>query len=400
MLEHLETLPPDPILGLMAQFRDDPRAEKVDLGVGVYKDEAGNTPILTAIKEAERRLLVTEHTKAYIGPAGNEQFNELMSRLLLGDASGLADGRVAAVQTPGGCGALRVLAELMKVADKNATIWVSDPTWGNHVPLLSSCGLRLQSYPYYDPQTGSVNFSAMMNTLEQVPEGDLVLLHGCCHNPSGADLSIEQWRAVADLAALRGFTPFVDVAYQGFGDGVDDDVAGLRHLIDQLPEVIVAASCSKNFGLYRERVGLAMVVGRNTGSVRAAKSHMLSIIRGIYSMPPNHGAALVAEVLGDDDLRSQWLQELGVMRKRIVDLRIGFSDAMAQRLGSDRFRFVQAQKGMFSFLGLPPEQVTDLRDRFAIYMLESSRTSIAGLSQTNLDAVCDAVCSVINAAKG
>lgn len=394
MLDHLTALPADPILGLMAQFRQDPRAEKVDLGVGVYKNEAGDTPILASVKTAEEKLLSDQQTKTYVGPAGNETFNDLLGRLMLGSAACLADGRVTAVQTPGGCGALRVLAELIKVANPEAAIWVSDPTWGNHMPLLGSCGIPLRSYPYYDGRTGAVDFQSMINNLDQVPAGDLVLLHGCCHNPSGADLSLQQWHDVAELAERRGFVPFVDVAYQGFGAGVEEDMAGLRHLVDKLPEVIIAASCSKNFGLYRERVGLGMVVAKNPASALAARAHMLSIARSIYSMPPDHGATLVAEVLGDERLRVQWLGELSAMRERINALRAQLSGAMAERLGNDAFRFVESQKGMFSFLGLSPQQVTDLRERFAIYMLESSRVSIAGLNQANLNKVCDAIAEV------
>lgn len=395
MFEHLKSLPADPILGLMALFRNDPNPHKVDLGVGIYKNEQGDTPVLGSVLEAERRLLAQQRTKAYVGPAGNLLFNRAMSQLLLGDASCLTDGRFAAVQTPGGCGALRVAAELIKTARPTATIWVSDPTWGNHIPLLGNCGLAIRTYPYFDSATSTVNFDAMVSALAGVGAGDLVLLHGCCHNPSGADLSPEQWRHVAELALQRGFTPFVDMAYQGFGEDLDADAYGLRYLVEHLPEVVVAASCSKNFGVYRERVGLVGLSAGTAATADAAMTHMLAIVRGIYSMPPDHGAALVAEVLTDPQLRTQWVREVAEMRGRINSLRSAFSTAMRERLGDDRFAFVEQQKGMFSFLGLTESQVLALRGKFGIYMLNSSRASIAGFNAGNLDYVCDAVAHVV-----
>ncbi len=396
MFERLPTLPADPILGLMSVFRNDPNPHKVDLGVGVYKNEQGETPVLASVQEAEERLIAGQTSKAYVGPAGNLAFNSAMSALLLGSSSALADGRFAAVQTPGGCGALRVAAELIKTANPSAAIWVSDPTWGNHIPLLGNAGLTIRQYPYFDAATSAVDFEAMMSTLAQVKAGDLVLLHGCCHNPSGADLSPEQWQQVAALALKTGFTPFVDMAYQGFAEDLDTDAYGLRYLVDHLPEVVVAASCSKNFGVYRDRVGLVGVLAVNPASAQAAVSHMLSIVRGIYSMPPNHGAAVVAEVLTDPQLRQRWESEVAEMRSRINGLRHTFSTAMQARLESDRFDFVKRQKGMFSFLGLSEAQVLRLRSDRSIYMLNSSRASIAGLNFANLDYVCDAIAQVVN----
>jgi aspartate aminotransferase len=396
MFERLPILPPDPILGLMSLFRNDPNPLKVDLGVGVYKNEEGETPVLDSVKEAEQRLLSRQISKAYVGPAGNHTFNSAMSALLLGPSTALADGRFAAVQTPGGCGALRVAAELIKTANPSATIWVSDPTWGNHIPLLGNAGLTIREYPYFDAATSTVNFDAMMSALAQVKAGDLVLLHGCCHNPSGADLSPEQWRQVTKLALETGFTPFVDMAYQGFADDLDTDAYGLRYLVDHLPEVVVAASCSKNFGVYRDRVGLVGLLTASPASAQAATSHLLSIVRGIYSMPPDHGAALVAEVLTDPQLRQRWEGEVAEMRSRINGLRHSFSTAMLARLGSDRFDFVKRQKGMFSFLGLSEPQVLQLRSDYSIYMLNSSRASIAGFNFTNLDYVCDAIAQIVN----
>lgn len=396
MFERFATLPADPILGLMSLFRNDPNPRKVDLGVGIYKNEQGETPVLASVLEAEKRLLSRQTSKAYVGPAGNTAFNSAMSSLLLGQSSALAEGRFAAVQTPGGCGALRVAAELIKTANPSATIWVSDPTWGNHIPLLGNTGLTIRQYPYFDAATSAVDFDSMMAALAQVKAGDLVLLHGCCHNPSGADLSPEQWRRVAALALETGFTPFVDMAYQGFADDLDADAYGLRYLVDKLPEVVVAASCSKNFGVYRDRVGLVGLLAASPASAQAAMSHMLSIVRGIYSMPPDHGAALVADVLTDAELRRRWEFEVAEMRGRINELRERFSAAMQIRLGSNRFDFVKRQKGMFSFLGLTETQVLRLRDEYGIYMLNSSRASISGFNATNMDYVCDAIAEVVS----
>jgi aspartate aminotransferase len=287
---------------------------------------------------------------------------------------------------------------VIKVANPSATIWVSDPTWGNHIPLLGNCGLTIKPYPYFDKTRSAVAFDAMMSALSQVRAGDLVLIHGCCHNPSGADLNFAQWQAVTHLAEERGFTPFVDVAYQGFGEDIEGDVAGLRYLVERVPEAVVAASCSKNFGLYCERVGLAMVIGKNASAAKAVQSHMLSIVRGIYSMPPENGAALVALVLGDSKLRQQWCVEVAEMRDRINGLRLALSSALSTKLGHNHFDFIAQQKGMFSFLGLSVEQVSRLRDEFAIYLLDSSRASIAGLNNNNLAYVRDAVALVYNQA--
>lgn len=400
MFEPLAPLAADPILGLMALYQQDTNVNKVDLGVGVYKNEAGETPVLSSIKQAEQRLLAKETSKAYVGPAGSLAFNARMADLLLGEGhSALQDGRFVLLQTPGGCGALRVAAELVKVVNPHARIWVSDPTWGNHIPLLGSSGLEIATYPYFDPATNGLRFDEMMAALAQVEPGDLVLLHGCCHNPTGVDLTREQWQAVAQLAQERGFTPFVDMAYQGFGEGLNEDAYGLRLLVDTLPEVLVAASCSKNFGVYRERVGAVAVLGRNAESAAAIKSHLLSIVRGIYSMPPAHGAMLVAEVLGDAALKQQWLDELAQMRQRIKSLREAFVREMNQRGANGRFDFVSRQSGMFSFLGLNESQVMRLRQESSVYLVGVGRASIAGLNSANMDYVCDAVRQVTNLAR-
>lgn len=393
MFEKLSSLPPDPILGLSVAYRNDENPSKIDLGVGVYKDESGHTAVLQSVKEAETRLLQSEETKAYIGPAGAPGFNTAMQELILGaEHPTLKAGRVRSAQTPGGCGALRVLAEFANRAKAGATIWVSDPTWANHVPLLGNAGLKIESYPYYDRASSSLKFDEMVECLKKVGEGDFVLLHACCHNPCGADLSREQWKVIVEMAQKQGFTPFIDMAYQGFGDGLEDDAWGLRLMAESVPELLVAASCSKNFGLYRERVGLAMVIYNSTEEADKGQSQMLNVVRGNYSMPPNHGAAIVETILTDAGLRANWEAELKEMCDRINSLRGGLVEGLSS---AGDFSFIQRQKGMFSFLGISPEQVQRLQQEYSIYMVDSSRISISGLSQSNMDYFCKAVADVL-----
>ena len=389
MFEGLPPLPQDPILQLMQQFRDDTRPNKVDLGIGVYKDDAGKTPIMAAVHEAERRLLEGETTKSYVGPAGSAGFNSAMAGLILGANSPLIrDGRASVIQTPGGCGALRMAAEFLRLCNRNVTVWVSRPTWANHLPLLGGAGLTIREYSYLNSTTLEVDFAAMMTSLEAASAGDVVLLHGCCHNPSGADLSLAQWQEVTGLIQRKGLLPFVDMAYQGLGDGLVADAAGLRHLANTVPEMIIAASCSKNFGLYRERTGaLALISGTATVNA-AATSQLLSVVRSHYSMPPAHGASIVETILGDATLRTQWQEELDGMCKRILRLRHAFADALAP---AGDFSFIARQRGMFSFLGISPEQVVHLRKEHGIYMLDSSRVNIAGLNDRILPQVADAL---------
>lgn len=322
MFEVLPQLPADPILGLSAAFKADTNPNKIDLGVGVYKDEQGRTPILNAVAKAQTILLEKEDSKTYITPQGVQGYIDGMLKLMLGEGNPvhLAD-RIAAVQAPGGCGALRILAELLKRCDDSLTVWVSDPTWANHIPLIGNAGLKLETYPYFNKDNASINFDAMIDCLKQVKKGDVVLLHGCCHNPTGADLTKEQWQIVLETAQQTGFIPFVDVAYQGFGDGLEEDAFGMRLLVNNLPEVIIAASCSKNFGLYRERVGVAVMVTPNTQIKQAIQTQIQSIARGIYSMPPSYGGALVDIILNDDALKTEWMGEVEDMRTRMQDLR-------------------------------------------------------------------------------
>ncbi|MCW9017915.1 MAG: aspartate/tyrosine/aromatic aminotransferase, partial [Kangiellaceae bacterium] len=322
MFDRLSALPADPLLGLITMFRDDPNPKKVDLGVGVYRDESGHTPIMTAVQKAAQLHMETEDSKTYIGPGGVIGFVEGIKSLVLGaDSSALKDNRVAGLQCPGGCGSLRVASELLVRLKEELTVWVSDPTWANHIPLISSAGLPIKTYPYFDPTTGGVNFEAMEAQLSQLGPKDVVLLHGCCHNPTGADLTFENWKRVAELAAEKGFMPFVDIAYQGLGDGINEDVQGVRYLSEKVEEMIIATSCSKNFGLYRDRIGACSIIGKDAVSADIISSVLLSVVRVNYSMPPAHGAAIVETILDSAELTTQWHGELKEMRDRINGMR-------------------------------------------------------------------------------
>lgn len=396
MFEQLPGLPADPILGLMLAYRGDVNPKKVDLGVGVYRDENGETPILASVLKAQKSHIDSETTKSYIGPPGEPEFNETMRALIFGRGhSTLKENRVSSAQTPGGCGALRVAAELINRARPGATIWVSDPTWANHVPLLGDAGLQIKTYPYFDPKTSSLREAEMLQTLEGIPAGDLVLLHGCCHNPCGVDLAESHWLRIAEIANRQGFTPFIDIAYQGLSAGVDEDALGVRIMADAVPELVVASSCSKNFGLYRDRVGAVAVVSENATQASVLNSQLMNVIRGIYSMPPNHGGAIVRTILSDEALTKQWLEELGEMRNRINGMRDAMSTKLAERLQNTRFDFIRAQRGMFSFLGLDKSQIETLQKQSAIYIVDSSRINVAGINNGNIDYVCDAIAAVI-----
>jgi aspartate aminotransferase len=395
MLEKLEQLPADTILGLAAACRADPNPDKVDLTVGIYMDEAGVCPVFEAVRRAQQALVAEEVTKAYMPPAGDEGFNRGMQQLVLGqDSPALRDGRVGSVQTPGGCGALRVGAEIIHAAAPGTRVWVSDPTWPVHFPLLGSVGLQFETYRYYDPASHGVDFDAMVIDLGRAVAGDVVLLHGCCHNPCGADLSLEQWGTIADMAEQQGFTPFIDIAYQGLGDGLDRDAAGLRLLAARVPEVILAASCSKNMGLYRERTGAVIFVGRDADNARALVSQALVAARRIYSMPPAHGALLAGRILGSEELLRSWHAELETMCQRINGLRGTLRQKLEAGSGRD-FSFIEREKGMFSFLGLSADQAIRLRQEHSVYMLDSSRINVAGVNGRNIDYLAEAVTRVL-----
>ena len=396
MFEHLAAVIPDPILGLMAAFRADPDPHKVDLGVGVYRDAHGNTPVPDAVRRAEAAVLARQTTKTYVGPAGNAGFNQAMEQLVLGPAHpALAAGRVRSVQTPGGCGALRLGAELIRAAAPDAVVHVSTPTWANHTPLLTGSGLKLERYPYFDPATGGVQFEAMTAALERLPAHAVVLLHASCHNPTGADLSPPQWRELLSLVKRRQLLPFIDMAYQGLGEGTDADAFGVRLFCAELPEVLCAVSCSKNFGLYRERTGLLHLISSSRAAADAALSQLVRIARGIWSMPPDHGAAIVHAILSDEPLRRQWTQELEAMRRRIEELRLEVVQQLRVHCPQRDFGFIARQRGMFSFLGIDTAQVHALRERHHVYMTDDSRMNIAGLRRENLEYFARAVAEVL-----
>jgi len=393
MFEALSEPKVDAILSLLAAFRADTRTHKLDLGVGVYKDSAGNTPVMHSVKKAESQLLETQDTKAYVGPTGSPTFCAAMINQVFGvDAD---KSRIRAVQSVGGSGALRVLADLMRAARPEAAMWVSDPTWPNHVPLLSAAGFTLHKYPYYNANTGQADLPAMLAALQEANTGDIVVLHGCCHNPTGADLNLDQWSQVIEVLKSRSLFPFVDLAYQGFGDGLEEDAAAVRLMAEQLPELVVAASCSKNLGLYRERVGAALLVAQNDEQATRAQARLSGVIRSNYSMPPDHGANTSERVLADASLNKAWREELESMRLRMTGLRQKFSDAMRKRSNSERFDYIAQQKGMFSRLPLTPEQITTLREDHAIYIVGDGRINVAGLPEHSMDALADAICTVM-----
>ncbi|OUS53467.1 aromatic amino acid aminotransferase [Shewanella sp. SACH] len=396
MFNSLIAMPADPILGLLTQYREDTRPQKVDLGVGVYKDPTGVTPILNCVKKAEKFRLDTETTKVYIGPTGSPQFNTLMTELAFGAGhSAIIANRIRTVSTPGGTGALRVAGDFIKRCNPNAVLWVSDPTWANHVGLFEAAGITVKTYPYYDYDSKSLKFDEMLAALSQVSPDDVVLFHACCHNPSGMDLTTEQWDKVVALTKEQGFTPLIDMAYQGFGDGVDIDAYGVRQMAAAVDNMILCSSCSKNFGLYRERIGSCSVIARDAHTANVAQSVLLYVVRCLYSMPPAHGAAIVETILGSAELTQEWLDELKVMRDRINGNRAILVDKLKAN-GVDRdFSFIARQKGMFSFLGVNPEQVARLQKEFSIYMVGSSRISIAGISEDNVDYLAQSIAKVL-----
>jgi aspartate aminotransferase len=396
MFEKLERLTADPILGLSAACSADPNPDKVDLTVGVYKDESGQTPVFAAIQRAQEALTEREVTKAYMPQVGDANYNRGMRELLLGaESAALKEQRVASVQAPGGCGALRIGAELIKAANESARVWISRPTWPNHIPLIGSLGLEFMEYRYYDPAGHAVDFDGMLEDLEGARAGDVLLLHGCCHNPCGADLAPEQWRAVTTLVQEKGLLPFIDIAYQGMGTGLDEDAYGLRHMVSELPEVLIAASNSKNMGLYRERTGLMLFVGRDSDSAEIITSQGTKAARKIYSMPPAHGAILAGMVLSDEALGNSWRAELAQMCERLNSVRSLLDEKLSAASGQD-FSFIRRENGMFSFIGLSQEQVLRLRNEYSVYMIDSSRANIAGINAGNVDYFATAVTAVLN----
>jgi aspartate aminotransferase len=382
----------------MAAYRADTNPKKIDLGIGVYKDEKGNTPVMTSVKKAEDMILQAQLTKSYVGPTGAADYNDSVAEMILGtELKNSLAGRRITVQSPGGCGGLRLAAEFLKKASPDATVWVSDPTWANHVPLLGEAGLNIEKYPYYDYDSHSVRFDEMAGCLSKVGSGDLVLLHGCCHNPCGADLNQQQWQAIRDIALDRGFTVFIDLAYQGLGDGLEEDVYGVRLLAESLPELVVVSSCSKNFGLYRERVGAMTLICDSDESAKVATTVVAAAARAMYSMPPDHGAAIVQLILNDADLRKEWDAELTEMRNRINGLRAQLvTQIQSAGIDSD-FSFIEREKGMFSFLGVNVDQVQSLVNDYSIYLVNSSRINVAGVNDGNIAYLADSLATVLKA---
>ena len=386
-------MPADAILGLIAEYRDDPRPNKIDLGVGVYRNAAGETPVLATVKKAEQRLLQTQTTKSYIGTAGDATFNAAMQAMIFGDSA--ADDRLVTLQTPGGSGSLRVAAGLLMRAHADTTIWVGEPTWANHAPLLGGAGLTLKPHPYYDADRHVIHIDAMLETLRAVPKGDVVLLHACCHNPSGLDPSEDEWRDIAGGIAERELLPFIDIAYQGFASNIDADAFAIRHMASLLPEMIVSSSCSKNFGLYRDRVGSLSLLSATADSLPALDSQANNYVRTVYSVPPDHGAAVVSMILNDDDLRTEWLAELKDMRDRIKEMRTLLNDALIKKTPDHDFSHLMRAQGMFCFLGISAEQVARLKQDFGIYMVDSSRINVAGITAENVDHLSDSIAAIL-----
>ena len=389
MFNSLQQQPADKILALMQVYKEDPRENKIDLGVGVYKDASGQTPIMQSIKQAEHMLWETQDTKSYVGLTGTPEFSETMIDLVLGDK--FDKNLTASAATPGGTGAVRQAFELGKMANPNLRVFVSDPTWPNHLSILKYLGIPVEPYRYFDAKTRAVDFSSMMTDLENAKEGDLILLHGCCHNPTGANLKAPEWDAVIELLLKSGATPMIDIAYQGFGDGLEEDASGVRKLVNSVPETIIAASCSKNFGIYRERTGLLTVVSHDKGARDLNQSTLAFLNRQNFSFPPDHGARLVTMVLSDEELKRSWMEELEAVRTSMLSLRTQLATELEKLSGSNRFGFLADHRGMFSRLGASPEQVNELRENHAVYMVGDSRLNIAGLNSKTVPVLAKAI---------
>lgn len=396
MLDHLKALPPDPILGILSAYKLDNNPKKIDLGIGVYKDESGETPMLQSVVEAEKQMIARQTSKTYLGPPGVSGFNSAISRIIFGEELvESAANRIRTVQTPGGTGALRVAADLLQAANPGSTVWMSDPTWANHLAIFPASGLTIDSYPYFDRQGSGLRFDEMMASLSQRGPQDTVLFHACCHNPCGVSPNADQWDQISSLAAERGFLPLVDMAYQGFESSLEQDNLAIRLFTQKCPEVIIASSCSKNFAVYRDRVGAISVVSKGPGQSEAVETVIHSLTRKNYSMPPAHGPAVIDIILHSEELETLWRSEVSDMRNRINTLR-GELVAKIKASGIERdFSFLQRQSGMFSFMGIDVGHVRALRERFSIYTVDSSRVNIASLNQGNMDYFVESLASVL-----
>jgi aspartate/tyrosine/aromatic aminotransferase len=390
MFESVTPPEPDKIIRLMGMFAADTRAGKVDLGVGVYRSPEGRTPVMAAVKQAEERIWAAQDSKSYVGLRGDIGYLDAMRQLILGEST--PTDRVASAGTPGGTGAVRQVLETVHRLAPSATVWINDPTWPNHPAIIDHLGQKRQSYRYYDAATGGIDRPGMMADLARVGRGDLILLHGCCHNPTGADLLLDDWQEVAAICARTGAIPFVDMAYQGFGLGLEEDAAGVRLLAATLPEVLIAASCSKNFGLYRERVGAVLIV---TAGKAAAEGVLAGMNRQNFAFPPDHGARVVQEILGDEILGALWRSELDAMRRTMEGNRRALAEALRAETGSDRFGFLAAHRGMFSLIGATAEQVDRLRDVHGIYLVGDGRMNVAGLTPDTIPRVARALAEVL-----
>ena len=396
MFEKLDMAPADPILGLSAAFKSDSNPQKINLGVGVYQDDDGKTPILPSVAEAEKRIVSSSTSKSYLAIDGTPEYNHAVQALLLGeDHEIIRSERAVTVQSPGGTGALRIAGDFISRHFPSARLWISQPTWANHPKIFQSAGIEVQTYPYFDSCNNGLDFSSMIENLATVPAGDVVLLHGCCHNPTGVDPTADQWEEIAYLAHKAGWLPLVDFAYQGFGDGIEEDAAGLRALCRPGQELLVASSFSKNFGLYQERIGALTLVGQNSEAAARGLSHLKIAVRTSYSNPPAHGSAIVAEILADISLRTRWEDEVAQMRARINGMRRLFVDTLAKKGAQRDFSFIARQRGMFSYSGLSDEQVKRLREEYAIYIVSGGRINVAGMTGANMNVLCTAIASVL-----
>lgn len=396
MFGQLDMAPADPILGLTEAYKQDTNPKKINLGVGVFKDSNGNTPILESVKKAEQQILSTAASKSYSPINGLPEFGTCVRNLIFGpDHEVNVSQRALTAHTPGGTGALRVAANFISTYFSDSKIWISDPTWANHPNVFSAGGIAIEKYPYFDKTNNTINFEGMLETLNTIPKGDVLLLHGCCHNPTGLDLSTDQWQKVADIIQQNGIIPLIDFAYHGFAEGLRQDTAGILQCAQPGRELLIASSYSKNFGLYNERVGALTLIGADPDATKKAFSHLKKLIRAIYSTPPYHGGAIVTTILQDPDLTKQWQQELKQMRDHINSMRSLFVDSLKQKGVTQDFSFIERQRGMFSMSGLNPDQIKTLREQYAIYIVGSGRINVAGLTENNIDYLCQAIADVL-----
>jgi len=392
MLEQLQQQPPDKILDLMQTFKEDTRANKLDLGIGVYKNENGQTPIINAVKKAEKILWEQETTKSYTKLTGDSDFQSVMKELIFSDC--VSEDTISTAHTPGGTGAIRQAFELIRLASPNSKIWISNPTWPNHISILKFLNIPYSEYIYFDKKTCELNFDGMMESLKDTKPGDIILLHGCCHNPTGANLNNEQWKELQKFLCNNQLVPLIDLAYQGFGDGLDEDAYGVRLLAKKCKEVILAASCSKNFGIYRERTGILFTISENEKIKNISSSTLAFLNRQNFSFPPDHGGKLVTLILKNEELKSSWIKELNEMRLNMLDIRKSLAEELRKESRSNRFDFLETHRGMFSLLGATKDQVLNMREKHAIYMIEDSRVNIAGLNKKTLSKLARAIIDV------